>query len=134
MRVPQGDMDPNSYDASPQSTPDGTIYQYPDFTPTGPAPAAGRQVIRAVPHPAPLDARGIPIICSQCGAGRDWLLLNFGRQVFVRCRCSHEWPEPDLDLEFFESSFGGPERAWEDFDQAVTGLGFDGTLAGTYWD
>ncbi|MEY9949600.1 hypothetical protein [Kitasatospora sp. GAS1066B] len=131
--MPQGDMDPNSYEPNPQSTPDGTMFHFPDLTPAIPEPVAGQLVIRAVPHPGELNSRGIPITCSQCAAGRDWLLLSVGPQVFVRCRCAYEWPE-DLDLEFFESVYGTPQRAWADFDQAVTGLGFDGLLAGAIWE
>ncbi|MFI9269404.1 hypothetical protein ACIGXM_01570 [Kitasatospora sp. NPDC052896] len=91
-------------------------------------------VIRAVPHPDELDARGIPVICPRCRARRDWLLLSVGRQVFVRCRCAHEWHEPDLTRAYFDLHFTEPEHEWASFDEAMTALAFDGLLAGTTWD
>ncbi|MFJ3790373.1 hypothetical protein [Kitasatospora sp. NPDC090091] len=93
-----------------------------------------RPVIRAVPHPNVLDLRGITITCPECDADRDWLLLNVRRQVFVRCRCAAEWHEPDLTRDEFDEHFTAPEREWDAFDDAMTGLGFDGLLAGTIWN
>ncbi|MEV7214075.1 hypothetical protein AB0O31_13400 [Kitasatospora cineracea] len=104
----------------------------PDFH--TPAPEPHRPAIRVVPHPAELDARGIPITCAHCHAHRDWLLLNVLHQVFVRCRCAHEWEEPDLTLAYFDQHYTEPEREWDDFDTAMRALAFDGLLAGTMWD
>ena len=83
--------------------------------------------------PALRLARGIPITCANCGARRDWLLLSVRHQVFVRCRCAHEWREPDLETGDFDSAYSGPEREWDDFDQMYRGLGFDGLLSGVIW-
>ncbi|GAA2138008.1 hypothetical protein GCM10009760_18960 [Kitasatospora kazusensis] len=99
-----------------------------------PRPEPHQSVIRAVPHPGELDAHGIPIACPNCHAHRDWLLLNVGPQVFVRCRCAHEWPEPDLTRDDFDQQYSEPEREWDSFDTAMTGLGFDGLLAGATWN
>ncbi|MFJ2578388.1 hypothetical protein [Kitasatospora aureofaciens] len=96
-----------------------------------------RSVIRAVPHPDELDARGIPITCPTCRARRDWLLLNVRHQVFVRCRCAAEWHEPDLTLAYFDQHFTASEQEWDewdDFDTAMRALAFDGLLAGATWD
>ncbi|CAM5397093.1 hypothetical protein AB0F92_15920 [Kitasatospora aureofaciens] len=98
-----------------------------------PRPEPHRAVIRAVPHPGELDARGIPITCPQCAARRDWLLLNVRHQVFVRCRCAAEWHEPDLTRAYFDQHFTEPEHEWDDFDSAMRALAFDGLLAGTTW-
>lgn len=93
-----------------------------------------RTVIRAVPHPGELDARGIPIVCPNCRARRDWLLLNVRRQVFVRCRCAAEWHEPDLTRAYFDQHYTEPEHEWDDYDTAMMSLGYDGLLAGTTWN
>lgn len=92
-----------------------------------------RTAIRAVPHPDELDARGIPITCPNCHARRDWLLLNVRQHVFVRCRCAHEWHEPDLSRDFFDRNFTAPEHEWDDYSTAMRALAFDGLLAGTTW-
>lgn len=91
-----------------------------------------RTIVRAVPHSHELNPRGITITCDHCGARRDWLLINVRAQVFVRCRCAHEWHEPDLETGDFDSAYSGPEREWDDFDQMYRGLGFDGLFRGTY--
>ncbi|MDH6119366.1 hypothetical protein ABH930_000608 [Kitasatospora sp. GAS204A] len=91
-------------------------------------------VIRAVPHPGELDARGIPITCLNCHARRDWLLLNVGPQVFVRCRCAAEWPEPDLTRAYFDQHYTEPEHEWDDYDTAMRALAFDGLFAGVIWN
>lgn len=101
-----------------------------DFDHTGPH----RTVIRVVPHPDELRPCGLAITCLRCGAARDWLLLNVLSQVFVRCRCSHEWPEPALTRADFDASFTRVERTWDSFDEAITALAFDGLLAGAIWD
>ena len=101
-----------------------------DFDQTGPHHTA----IRVVPHPDELRPRGLAITCTQCGAARDWLLLNVRSQVFVRCRCAHEWPDPDLTRADFDESFTSVDRTWDSFEEAVTALAFDGLLAGAIWD
>ncbi|MFJ6212061.1 hypothetical protein ACIQGZ_01770 [Streptomyces sp. NPDC092296] len=104
----------------------------PDFH--NPHPEPHQNVIRAVPHPGELDARGIPITCPNCHARRDWLLLNVRHHVFVRCRCATEWHEPDLTRDYFDQYFTEPEREWANFDTAMRALAFDGLLAGVMWD
>lgn len=107
-----------------------------DYEPAfhNPRPEARQPVIRAVPHPGELDACGIPITCPNCRAHRDWLLLNVHHQVFVRCRCAHEWPEPDLTRAYFDQHYTEPDRQWDNFDDAMGALAFDGLLAGCIWD
>ncbi|WP_457029210.1 hypothetical protein [Kitasatospora sp. P5_F3] len=100
--------------------------------PNSPEPIPGQAVTLAVPHPEPLNPRGIVITCTACGATRDWLLIRVRQLVFVRCRCAHEWHEHDLETEDFGDAYSGPEREWDDFDQMYRGLGFDGLFRGTY--
>ncbi|MGW4647199.1 hypothetical protein [Kitasatospora sp. NPDC004289] len=97
---------------------------------------AGRNTTLAVPHPGPLNPRGITITCAACSAARDWLLIHVHPDlVFVRCRCTHEWLEHDLEPadvnEARDNSF--EEREWASFEEMYRGLGFDGLLAGTIW-
>jgi hypothetical protein len=35
-------------------------------------------------------------MCSACGARRDRLLINRGRDVSIRCRCGSQWRKPEL--------------------------------------
>lgn len=65
---------------------------------------------------------------------RDWLLLAVHDQIFVRCRCAHEWREPDLIRADFDRHYVEPEHEWDDFDTAMRALAFDGLLAGTTWN
>ncbi len=99
-----------------------------------PAPEPTPTVILAVPHPAALNPRGITITCPNCRAHRDWLLLNVGPQVFVRCRCAHEWCEHDLEAVDVTAARGDieGEREWESFDEMYRGLSFDGLFRYTY--
>ncbi|MGK4581701.1 hypothetical protein [Kitasatospora sp. HPMI-4] len=106
----------------------------PDTPLMAPEPEPGKPIIRAVPHAGELNPRGIVITCEHCKARRDWLLLNFGDQVFVRCRCSHEWPERDLTVDYFDQHYSHPEKVWDDFDTAMTSAGYDGTFAGIYFN
>ncbi|MFF2041908.1 hypothetical protein ACFVVX_15885 [Kitasatospora sp. NPDC058170] len=99
--------------------------------PSDPAPAT-----LAVPHPGPLNPRGILITCAMCAAERDWLLIHVHPDlVFVRCRCAHEWRERDLEASDVEASrdAGGDEQEWESFEEMYAALGFDGLLRGAYF-
>ncbi|QKW24327.1 hypothetical protein HUT16_17340 [Kitasatospora sp. NA04385] len=88
----------------------------------------------AIPHPAPLTPRGTLITCPACGAERDWLLTTIGPEVFVRCRCTMEWLEHDLDTKgAIEARLPGPDTEWSSMEEMYRGLGFDGLLAYTYF-
>ncbi|MFJ1931649.1 hypothetical protein ACIPLC_15605 [Kitasatospora sp. NPDC086801] len=104
----------------------------PDFPMVVPEPEPGKPVIRAVPHADELNPRGTVITCEHCKARRDWMLLNVREQVFVRCRCSHEWLERDLTVDYFDQYFSHPEKVWDNFEVAMTSTGYDGAFAGIY--
>jgi hypothetical protein len=69
--------------------------------------------------------------CS--GATRDWLIVEVAGRVYIRCRCTHEWLKPDLDLDSFNDLFGEVDRVWGSLSDVTTGLGFDALFAGTTW-
>ncbi|GJF32612.1 hypothetical protein KNE206_53120 [Kitasatospora sp. NE20-6] len=102
-----------------------------------PQPAEPKPATLAVPHPDPLNPRGTLITCAMCKADRDWLLIHVHPDlVFVRCRCTHEWREYDLDIADVESARSrsgvAEEREWGSFDEMYMGLGFDGLFRGLY--
>jgi hypothetical protein len=118
---------------NPHQDDDPTTPRIPDYPLEMPPLLPGQTLIRTVPHPDPLNPRGFLITCTRCHATRDWLLINAAHQVFVRCRCAHEWAEPDLDLDTFNNLFTYVEAAWSSYEEAVRATGFDGLLAGTTW-
>ena len=89
----------------------------------------------AVPHSGPLSPRGMLITCAQCEATRDWFLIYVHPDLlFVRCRCSHEWYEVELEAVDLTAARGEhfEQREWSSFEEMYRGLGFDGLLHGTY--
>lgn len=101
--------------------------QYETQPPTGPA------VTRCAGHSRELALRGIPVMCSACRARRDWILINHGRNVWIRCRCGNQWLEPEITRADFDAMLGNP--SWTNYpsvEQAMTALGFDGAFAGIY--
>ncbi|KQV20900.1 hypothetical protein ASE03_12620 [Kitasatospora sp. Root187] len=100
-----------------------------------PEPAEPTPGTLAIPHPGPLSPRGMLIACARCEATRDWLLVHVHPDlVFVRCRCTHEWREPDLEARDVAAARGEnfEEREWSSFEEMYRGLGFDGLFHGTY--
>ena len=101
--------------------------QYETQPPTGPA------ITRCTGHSQELALRGIPVMCSACQARRDWILINHGRNVWIRCRCGNQWLEPEITRADFDAMLANPK--WTNYpnvEQAMTALGFDGAFAGTY--
>lgn len=81
-----------------------------------------------------MDSRfGIPVMCSACRARRDWLLINHGRNVWVRCRCGNQWLEPEISRADFDALVGGPHgTTYPSVEAGLAALGFDGVFAGIY--
>ncbi|MFF0449004.1 hypothetical protein ACFYT4_21785 [Streptomyces sp. NPDC004609] len=72
-------------------------------------------------------------MCSACHARRDWLLINQGRDVWVCCRCSNQWLEPEINRADFDAFIAIPDRTtFPSVEQGLAALGFDGAFAGTY--
>jgi hypothetical protein len=88
---------------------------------------------RGLSHPHELPLRGIPAMCSACGARCDWLLINRGRDVWIRCRCAHQWLEPEITRADYEAMIAVPANTtYPTMEQATLALGFDGSFAGVY--
>lgn len=93
----------------------------------------GPDAVRCLSHPHELHLRGMPLICRACKARRDWLLINQGRHVWVCCRCSNQWLEPEISRADFDALIAIPDvTTYPTVQQCLTALGFDGALAGTY--
>ncbi|MET9086124.1 hypothetical protein ABZX77_30335 [Streptomyces sp. NPDC004237] len=96
-------------------------------------PSSGPGATRCLSHPPALSLRGIPVMCSACRARRDWLLINHGRNVWVRCRCSNQWLEPEISRADFDAMIAIPDgTTYPSVEQGLIALGFDGAFAGTY--
>lgn len=101
--------------------------QYETQQPSGPG------ATRCLNHPSELSLRGIPVMCSACHARRDWLLINHGRNVWVRCRCSNHWIEPEINRRDFDALAANHDwTTHPSVEQALAALGFDGSFAGIY--
>ncbi|MGK5496710.1 hypothetical protein [Streptomyces sp. URMC 125] len=87
---------------------------------------------RMMPYPMPLLVDGSPRACAQCGADRDWLVLNVGPHVYLRCRCAHEWHEPALTVAWYEQRCGPTQEVFSSREDAIASHGFDGMLRGIY--
>ncbi|MEJ8653808.1 hypothetical protein WKI65_38650 [Streptomyces sp. MS1.AVA.3] len=96
-------------------------------------PPSGPGATRCLSHPAELALRGIPVRCSACRARRDWLLINHGRNVWIVCRCSNQWLEPEISRADFDALIAVPDqRTYPSVEEGLAALGFDGAFAGTY--
>ncbi|MEU0447556.1 hypothetical protein [Streptomyces tendae] len=96
--------------------------------------ADGPGATRCVGHPGELVFGGIPVMCSVCQARRDWLLINHGHNVWVRCRCGGQWLEPEISRADFDALIGGPNgtTTYPSVEAGLVALGFDGVFAGIY--
>ncbi|MFE3860258.1 hypothetical protein ACFXPT_07460 [Streptomyces goshikiensis] len=96
-------------------------------------PADGPGETRCVSHPHELALGGIPVMCSDCRARRDWLLINHGRNVWVRCRCGNQWLEPEISRADFDAQIASPYgTTYPSVEEGLVALGFDGVFAGIY--
>jgi hypothetical protein len=98
-------------------------------------PPSGPGATRCLSHPRTLALGGIPVMCTGCRARRDWLLINHGRSVWIVCRCSNQWLEPEISRADFDALIAIPDgTTYPSVEQGLAALGFDGTFAGTYLD
>ncbi|WP_371602266.1 hypothetical protein OG345_05095 [Streptomyces sp. NBC_01220] len=96
-------------------------------------PPTGPGATRCLSHPHGLALGGISVMCSTCQARRDWLLINHGRNVWIRCRCSNQWLEPEINRADFDALIDSPGVTnYPSVEQCLVALGFDGSFAGIY--
>lgn len=96
-------------------------------------PPSGPGATRCLSHPRELALRGIPVMCTACRARRDWLLINHSRNVWIVCRCSNQWLEPEISRADFDALIAIPGgTTYPSVEQGLTALGFDGAFAGAY--
>ncbi|WP_344576626.1 hypothetical protein [Streptomyces lunalinharesii] len=96
-------------------------------------PNDGNYDLRATTHPEEIIITGITVMCPQCGARRDWMVICDGNEISLRCRCSHQWVERELTRADYLSMIGeGIVQDHPSLESAARAEGFDGTLAGTY--
>ncbi|MET7518318.1 hypothetical protein ABZS88_33710 [Streptomyces sp. NPDC005480] len=88
--------------------------------------------LRTTTHPEEIRITGIPVMCSKCGARRDWMVICDCSRISIRCRCAHEWVEPELTRADYEAMIdvGGVDHPC--LEAAAQAMGYDGMLAGTY--
>ncbi|MBV1949148.1 MULTISPECIES: hypothetical protein [unclassified Streptomyces] len=96
-------------------------------------PTTGPGATRCLSHPHELAFGGIPAMCPACRARRDWMLINHGRNVWIRCRCSNQWLEPEISRADFDALIDSPDVTnYPSVEHCLVALGFDGAFAGTY--
>ncbi|MGP3775443.1 hypothetical protein ACTWJ8_31945 [Streptomyces sp. SDT5-1] len=88
--------------------------------------------LRATTHPEEIHITGILVMCANCGARRDWMVICDGSTIRIRCRCAHEWVEPELSRADYESMIEAGGRDHPSLEAAAHAMGYDGALAGTY--
>lgn len=89
--------------------------------------------IETTTHADPITITGITVMCPKCAARRDWLVICVRRnQIFLRCRCAHEWHEPELTRADFDAMAGEGGQKYPSLEAVARDTGYDGTLAGTY--
>lgn len=83
-------------------------------------------------HPERIVITGIPVMCPQCGARRDWMVICDRNEISVRCRCAHQWVERELTRADYEAMIDVGGQDYPSLEAAAQAAGYDGTLAGTY--
>ncbi|MEV4924324.1 hypothetical protein [Streptomyces roseoverticillatus] len=76
-----------------------------------------------MPYDKPLVIDGEVQSCPQCGAYRDWVLLSVRDEVWLRCRASHETPEPRLDAAWYNRNSGPMDRWHPTLEDGLKHLG-----------
>src|SRR5688572_22076995 len=65
-------------------------------------PFDGNVHLRATTHPEEIVITGITVMCPQCGARRDWMVICDRNEISIRCRCAHQWVERELTRADYE--------------------------------
>ncbi|MEV1026643.1 hypothetical protein [Streptomyces sp. NPDC050264] len=89
--------------------------------------------LRATTHPEEIRITGILVMCSNCGARRDWMVICDRSTIRIRCRCAHEWVEPELTRADYEAMIDVGGHDHPSLEAGAQAMGYDGSLAGTYF-
>jgi hypothetical protein len=85
-----------------------------------------------VRRPGEVIITGLTVMCGRCAARRDWLVIRYRGHVHIRCRCGHQWHEPEITSSDFDSMIGPGRVAYDSLNEAIRDLGYDGILTGTW--
>ncbi|MFG2837115.1 hypothetical protein ACGFYE_19180 [Streptomyces zaomyceticus] len=88
--------------------------------------------LRATTHPEEIRIGGILVMCPKCGARRDWMVICDRSEISIRCRCAHQWVEPELTRADYDAMIDVGGQDYPSLEAAAQAVGYDGTLAGTY--
>ncbi|MFC9643503.1 hypothetical protein ACFTZF_33880 [Streptomyces mirabilis] len=88
--------------------------------------------LRATTHPEEIVITGIPVMCPQCGARRDWMVICDRNEIIVRCRCAHQWVERELTRADYVAMIDVGGKDYPSLEAVAQAAGYDGTLAGVY--
>ncbi|WP_443043773.1 hypothetical protein [Streptomyces sp. GS7] len=69
-------------------------------------PSGGNIGLRATTHPEEIVITGITVMCPNCGARRDWMVIRDRNEVSIRCRCAHQWVERELTRAHYLTMIG----------------------------
>jgi hypothetical protein len=89
--------------------------------------------LRATTHPEKIVITGIPVMCPQCGARRDWMVICDRDEISIRCRCAHQWVERELTRADYEAMIDVGGQDYPSLEAAAQAVGYDGTLTGMYF-
>jgi hypothetical protein len=95
-------------------------------------PSDGNVHLRATTHPEEIVITGITVMCPQCGARRDWMVICDRNEISIRCRCAHQWVERELTRADYEAMIDVGGQDFPSLEAAAQAAGYDGTLAGTF--
>lgn len=88
--------------------------------------------LRATTHPEEIVITGIPVMCPQCGARRDWMVICDRNEISIRCRCAHQWVERELTRADYEAMIDVGGQDYPSLGAAAQAAGYDGMFAGIY--
>ncbi|MFF4362938.1 hypothetical protein ACFY1U_35070 [Streptomyces sp. NPDC001351] len=88
--------------------------------------------LRATTHPEEIVITGILVMCRQCGARRDWMVICDRNEISIRCRCAHQWVERELTGADYEAMIDVGGQDYPSLEAAAQAAGYNGTLSGVY--
>ncbi|MEV2258546.1 hypothetical protein AB0J13_07775 [Streptomyces anulatus] len=78
---------------------------------------------RIMPWLQPLVLDDDMVMCSACGAYRDWLVISTQDRILLRCRAGHQQPEPRLDTAWYNRHARPSDATHATFEDCLRHLG-----------